>query len=777
STALLVAIDGDARGRVALTIWSDFVLAARGRATTGFGEAPNQSHDCAIARGDGTRTTSGSSVGDGEKERGRRADGGKEQGREDPAFSTFPAVWIVTSDSWIDKTVRECMPHLLPLFVSGVSSDGGKEGPRPRGEGSSWSDVLDRFLSEDSEVKVFGIFGEGALPTAALLPFSPRLLTEASDADTVRGTSAAATRGGGGGCSGGCAIESILWPVLSNSTSPSAVLSRARGWWREDGADGVVGQAMKGEWMPDKFVAQIWCNRGMVETSRRTSDTVSMLQAIQLLIGQPAKIGAVLIDGTKAAPSRYLYPPVAAEPDGGGGRADRAGGGGSGGTEYSFLRRISEHAYEKVDRQRELEDAEDQQRSAKQTSGAPTTRPPTSPAERRPLPEVDFYIGTLQLSLGFESSRTPPDVENAAVVASRTAPAPHDSQTNEVTGAAASLATEESRSGDGEIGDGDGGSESGGEGVVAEEIGLIPARWPPQYILENVQQRWPRTDASGAGHDPSLPFLPFPDDAGISKNDAFREDGQEDDLVIVTNVNCGYLDMATNFLQSVRRAARNVKILFVAMDEVAFDFLDALAPGCTVLFNQEGSERKHSIKAGRWLDQIFKEQTTVRPSILLAIMKQGYRVLWSDADTIWLGNALTVLPVPQDNAIMVMAPLFGPNKCTCFLYLDHTPNVELLLELWIKNLLENEFRHDQVAFQHPLADMQKAGLRLEIVPEEVLPAGNKVFSNNFLKKKYELYKDTILVVHNNEIVGHSAKVQRFRKAGLWEVDDLKFPTC
>ncbi|CAN0318804.1 unnamed protein product, partial [Scytosiphon promiscuus] len=39
----------------------------------------------------------------------------------------------------------------------------------------------------------------------------------------------------------------------------------------------------------------------------------------------------------------------------------------------------------------------------------------------------------------------------------------------------------------------------------------------------------------------------------------------------------------------------------------------------------------------------FKEQTTVRPSILLAIMKQGYRVLWSDADIVWLGNALTVL--------------------------------------------------------------------------------------------------------------------------------------
>ena len=53
----------------------------------------------------------------------------------------------------------------------------------------------------------------------------------------------------------------------------------------------------------------------------------------------------------------------------------------------------------------------------------------------------------------------------------------------------------------------------GGDGVV--EIATAP--WPPLYVLETV--------------------------------------ANEDGLVIVNNVNCGYLDFATNFLRSVRRVS------------------------------------------------------------------------------------------------------------------------------------------------------------------------------------------------------------------------------
>lgn len=40
----------------------------------------------------------------------------------------------------------------------------------------------------------------------------------------------------------------------------------------------------------------------------------------------------------------------------------------------------------------------------------------------------------------------------------------------------------------------------------------------------------------------------------------------------------------TNILWLMRVTSRISKVLFVAMDEVSFDYMDALAPGCTAMF-------------------------------------------------------------------------------------------------------------------------------------------------------------------------------------------------
>ncbi|CAN0058993.1 unnamed protein product [Ectocarpus sp. 13 AM-2016] len=166
------------------------------------------------------------------------------------------------------------------------------------------------------------------------------------------------------------------------------------------------------------------------------------------------------------------------------------------------------------------------------------------------------------------------------------------------------------------------------------------------------------------------------------------------------------------------------QVLFVAMDEASFDFLDDLSPGCVVLFPQEDdSERHRAVKAGQWGDEIFKHETVVRPDILLSIMAQGYKVLWTDVDIVWLGNPLPLLPDTQKNATAaeVMLQIDGKpiNKCTCFMYLDCTPNAATLLELWKREIVETKVSQNQMAFRAPLAQMEQAGLNLEILPDEV----------------------------------------------------------
>lgn len=158
----------------------------------------------------------------------------------------------------------------------GAGGAGGAASNAP--EFSTWSAVLERFLSENHGVDVFGIFGEGSLPAAALFPPAP-----AAGATIGRRSGASIDRtGDGGGAGSGRVIESLLWPVLSKSVPPTVVLSRARGWWvhekgeeeeeddeeeegqgegeGEGGNGGVFGGGGgggAGEWMSDRFVTQV----------------------------------------------------------------------------------------------------------------------------------------------------------------------------------------------------------------------------------------------------------------------------------------------------------------------------------------------------------------------------------------------------------------------------------------------------------------------------------------------------------------------------------------
>lgn len=229
-----------------------------------------------------------------------------------------------------------------------------------------------------------------------------------------------------------------------------------------------------------------------------------MLQVIQRLVRKPDEISVALIDGTKAVPSRYLCPPVAAA-----GGGENFGKGGSGGA-HVYLERISKHAFAKVDRQRELEEAKNPQNPPEQMPAAATS----SPTTREPLPEVDFYIGTLKLTLGFNDGIIPLDPENADPAASLAALAPNSSPSNALAGTP-SIPT--------------------GVGSV------MRASWPPAYILENVQHGSPETEIPSSGRDSSRPLLLFPDDVSMSNSGGYREDTQQQGLIIVTSVNCGYL--------------------------------------------------------------------------------------------------------------------------------------------------------------------------------------------------------------------------------------------
>ncbi|CAN0301406.1 unnamed protein product, partial [Ascophyllum nodosum] len=268
---------------------------------------------------------------------------------------------------------------------------------------------------------------------------------------------------------------------------------------------------------------------------------------------------------------------------------------------------------------------------------------------------------------------------------------------------------------------------------------ISAAPWPPQYVLDTV--------------------------AG------------EDGLVLVNNVNCGYVDLATNLLRSIQRVS-DAKVLWVAMDDVAFDFMDAIAPGCTVMFPFNGTVVPHATKAGAFGDDVFKAEVLVRPHILQAILKRGYPLLWTDSDMVWLRNPLTVLPKVNDtNGADLMLMIGGQPEhlCTCLLFMKPVPAAKELLVLWEKEIIKIHAKQDQATFVHPVVLELFQGMKMDIFSNESFPPGRRYFDHPF--QENDPAHDNVFVVHNNNIKGHDEKVKRFKEYNLWDLGNASIPQC
>lgn len=179
--------------------------------------------------------------------------------------SSLPPVWVLCTNDAIEEAVRGT-PHVLPFVAD---------------ESASWAEVMGRFMIQTASV--VGLFGEGSLPHPDL-------------AESVK------------------SLEST--GALALPVQPTAIIVRSRRI-----IDGK-------EWLPDKFIGQIWCNRGMFAASRLTTSIAGLdkqsVQNLTLLEVFPRILRAdqsdtaeagvvVLVDGTNVLGSIFDLDIVGAE--------------------------------------------------------------------------------------------------------------------------------------------------------------------------------------------------------------------------------------------------------------------------------------------------------------------------------------------------------------------------------------------------------------------------------------------------------------------------------
>jgi hypothetical protein len=238
--------------------------------------------------------------------------------------------------------------------------------------------------------------------------------------------------------------------------------------------------------------------------------------------------------------------------------------------------------------------------------------------------------------------------------------------------------------------------------------------------------------------------------------------------IVLSAVNCAYLDLADNFVTNLA-SLQITNYILVPLDDLAHQLLMELYPDHTVPpiphFNRT------STVLTTYLDPTgnFGKLTSTRPSIIEAFLKQGVTVYYNDADIVWLKDVFRVyLDGHADEATILQSDreFEGQTKyCSGIIYMTPAAQNLELLRLWQTEIWEQNHWDDQNAFN---AVLQKKDLlppaftfftndRAHFPPGFQIPWGPHATERNYT------------LLHSNF---HGPKVatkrKRFERAGVWK---------
>lgn len=223
-----------------------------------------------------------------------------------------------------------------------------------------------------------------------------------------------------------------------------------------------------------------------------------------------------------------------------------------------------------------------------------------------------------------------------------------------------------------------------------------------------------------------------------------------DNIVILSEVNCGYLAFASNWLaHASRQGVRN--FLFVSEDEAAHEHLRLLAPGhvassADVLRLQAAQLSAEDEAQHGFGSRAFGALMARRSHYVRAVLAAGFSALLMDLDTVLLRNPLPYLPAGYDYVgVYDSHPTleWGRRLCTCLMLLRPSPAALALVERWAEVCAHAG--EDQLCFNgifpelplssreqadawHPTSPAARLGngtaLSTFVLPRQLFPSGN-----------------------------------------------------
>ena len=228
--------------------------------------------------------------------------------------------------------------------------------------------------------------------------------------------------------------------------------------------------------------------------------------------------------------------------------------------------------------------------------------------------------------------------------------------------------------------------------------------------------------------------------------------------IILMTVNTGYIDFFQNWFWYFQRHQLPVPVIVVAEDETGYKKLSKLHINGKVSVTIERSESNNTESTADFNSKEFNKIVGERPTHILRHLKLGNNVLYCDTDSVWLRN-----PFPHfigEFDIWTQMDFSIRMYCTGFLAIKCNNRTLPFIEAWKKRMVKLIHTNDQIGFMH----LDKSTVRINGLKSEFFPAGNQYFRELNDAK----YANTV-VVHNNFIIGHDRKLERFKNFSLWHL--------
>jgi rhamnogalacturonan II specific xylosyltransferase len=226
---------------------------------------------------------------------------------------------------------------------------------------------------------------------------------------------------------------------------------------------------------------------------------------------------------------------------------------------------------------------------------------------------------------------------------------------------------------------------------------------------------------------------------------------------ILITVNSGYFDFFENWwLHFVQLNITN-RVVVIAEDARVLKALEVCFPSIDVERSLLDDVDVLSYNTGKYLKMVSSRALYIGKHL-----RRGEDILYTDVDTVWLAD-----PIPHiQQDVDITAQLDDRNYyCTGFMAIRSTARALSFIERWNKELTRKA-QLNQPVFNRLLTS--SSGVQHASLPSDLFPSGRQYFDEFSIGARKEA-----VVVHNNFVIGHDNKRERFEIAGLWLVQGSK----